>query len=87
MIICQDVFKPELSYLVGVAVSGPDFCGHKVMPALFTSVLKHYKWINEIVYLDSDYDLSLEAITEKRTGGNFFKHFIIQNFRSDYLFQ
>ena len=66
-----------------MAVSGPDFCGHRVMSALFTSVLKHFKWINQIIYLNNDYDVSLEVITEKRLGGKFlFKQFIIQNFWS-----
>ena len=49
LLVCHDVFDIEKEYLVGISVSGPDYCGFEQIPALFTSVLKHYKWINETI--------------------------------------
>ena len=49
LLVCHDVFDIEMEYLVGISVSGPDYCGFEQIPALFTSVLKHYKWINETI--------------------------------------
>ena len=49
LLVCHDVFEIEKKYLVGISVSGPDYCGFEQIPALFTSVLKHYKWINETI--------------------------------------
>ena len=49
LLLCQDVFNDTLTYLVGIVSNGPDFCGFHEMPALFTNVVKHYKWIDSII--------------------------------------
>ena len=63
--LCQDVFNDTLTYLVGIVVNGPDYCGFHEMPALFTNVLKHYKWIDSII--DPNFS-GRKSISEKILG-------------------